>query len=139
MKEEFVVRLNTKENLIAEDGEGGLYTTLGKEDASIYRRGTFDKVIKYCLEQNQDSELQENRGLVTEIRRMLSENSLDTPFEIRVYDENRQFTRKKEDERSVVMHLDDKISGHTHMRSFENGDEYEYLDMLVEQNSKVGI
>lgn len=138
MKENLVMKLNTRENMQVASQESGLYAELSPDEAGRYIKKSFDKAISYCLTKNEESTLEEEAQLVNEIRRMMGENSLDKPFEINVYDENRQLKRKVGNERSTVMHLEDEIEPYVDSRAVANGDVYNYLDMVVCLNSKVG-
>lgn len=140
MKQDLVIRLNTKASLaVAESPDmAGLYSRLQAEEAERYKRGTFGKVINYCIEQGSESTLEEDKVLAGEIRTMLGENSSEKPFEIMVYDENRTPKRNLTNERSVIMHLDDKLEGYVDRRSKESMEQYDYLDLVVDLNTKVG-
>jgi len=138
MKENFVIKLNTRENMQVASMESGLYAELEPEDAEIYTKGTFNKAIAYCLEKNENSTLEEEVQLANEIKSMLSENSPEKPLEINVYDENRKMKKKVENPMSSAMSLDDKIESYIDKRKVPNGDIYDYLDMVVYLNSKIG-
>jgi hypothetical protein len=140
MKEEMVVRLNTKGSLVtAADPDGaGLYTRFG-EESEKYQSRSFRNVIKYCVESNKESELGDSRTLAGEIRTMLMEESPDAPFEIMVYDINKTAKTNVNEPRSNVMHLDDLVGQYTDKRELEgNGELYDYLDMVVQLNSAIG-
>lgn len=141
MKEELVLRLNTLESLaIAGQNERertGLYASLIGAESEPYRRGTFQKAVQYCLDKNEQADLDEDRTLTMEIRSLLGQHSTETPFQIRVYDESGAFKRNTETN-GEVMKLDEKIMPYVDKRTLENGDVYDYLDMVVELNTKVG-
>ncbi len=141
MKEDLVLRLNTLESLAVATPEErertGLYTNLNYEEAEPYKKGTFDKVIKYCLEQNENSTIDEDKTLAMEIMALLSQNTRETPFQVRVRNENDGF-KKNTETMGEVMKLDDKVVQYIEKRTMENGNTYDYLDMVVELNTKVG-
>lgn len=140
MKEDLVIRLNTKASIaVAECPEMvGLYTRMRAEEGERYKKATFAKVINYCIEQGEESTLEEDKTLAGEIRVMLSENSPEKPFEITAYDENRTPKRNATNSRSMIIHLDDYVEKYIDKRSKDGGEPYEYLDMVVDLNTKVG-
>ncbi len=139
MKQDLVIRLNTKASMaIAENPEMvGLYSRVHAEEADRYRKGTFGKVINYCIEQGSESTLEEDRTLAGEIRTMLGENGPDKPFEIMVYDENRM-PKKNVTSGGSIMRLEDKVEGYIERKVRDDGESYDYLDMVVDLNTKIG-
>jgi len=141
MKEELVLRLNTLESLAvagqSERERTGLYASLIGKESEPYRKGTFDKAVKYCLEKNEQADLDEDRTLTMEIKSLLGQHNISTPFQIRVCDENGGY-KKNTETNGEVMKLDDYVMPYVEKRTLENGDSYDYLDMVVELNTKVG-
>ncbi|MEM4244824.1 MAG: hypothetical protein QW404_00035 [Candidatus Nanoarchaeia archaeon] len=139
MKQDLVIRLNTKASMaIAENPDMvGLYSRVHAEEAEKYRKGTFGKIINYCIEQGIESTLEEDRVLAGEIRTMLGENGPDKPFEIMVYGENK-IPKRNVISGGSIMHLEDKVESYIENRSRDNGESYDYLDMVVDLNTKVG-
>lgn len=139
MKEDLVMRMNTKASLAtAENAEGaGVYMRLEGEEAEIYRGGTFQKAISRCIEQNETSDLEENKELAREIRDLLAQHSQESPLEINLFDQNKELKRNEKNSRSTAMHLEEKVEPYIE-RISRNGENYGYLDMLVYTNTKVG-
>lgn len=140
MKEELVVRLNTEENLITASNPdmAGLYTRFGG-DSLNYARESFKKVIKYCIEKNKESTIDEDRILSGEIRALMGQEGPDAPFEIKVYDGNKQFKKNINNERSSVLHLEDLVEPYIEKKDMEgNGELKDYLDIVVRLNPALG-
>lgn len=142
MKEELVIRINTLESLaVASEIEResiGMYTNIDSDEAEEYITNTFAYAIPRCIKQNECSELEENVELSNEIKAMIEQNSRATPFQIRVQDEN-GYMKNATNSRSEVMTLQDKIEPYLKKKTYESGEKYAYLDMVVELNSKVGV
>lgn len=141
-----LVRLNTYASLkkaTPDDKKygAGIYLDFGDE-SEIYKEGTFNKIIDAVLEQALVSEEKEYRDIAQDVQNYMDQRSSVKRFDIMVYDpKNDEFRRNIENERSMVIDLEDLVKDYVIEREIINEEEtslVDYLDIVVRLNSPVG-
>lgn len=147
---DLVARINTKKGFegidISEDmkKEMGLYTKFEGKQAEIYRGGDFRKLISYIIDKGVQSENEEDKSIAMEVKNMLAEQDPNTqPFEVYIYDlGTKEYARNVNDAEVAAMTLEDKIKPYLRSTTIQSGDgierELDYIDLVVQLNSKVG-
>lgn len=141
-----VARLNSHESLAAASAEEkkygqGIYANFG-EESELYRNGNFKKVIDSLVSQAMESGDQKYQDIASDITSKISQQRPGVSLEIKVYDPKLDdYLRNVNDERSMIMSLDDKVKDYIVEKEIESDGEthkVDYLDIVVVLNSIVG-
>jgi len=134
---DFIARLNTRTSL-AISGEEGIYHKF-EGNADVYRNAAFSGVINYLVDVGLRSGDENEKSIAYEVKQMLKEQEpQNKPLDIQVLDELGNPKPNIAESGSNYMALEDSVSSYIDRRTLDNA-EFDYLDFVVELNSKVGL
>lgn len=134
-----LARLNTYESLSAATSDEkrygqGVYVDFGDE-GELYKNVTFKELINKIVERALESGEQKYKEIASCVQTHMSRQVPQIRIGIRAYDpESDEFIRKTDDERSIVIGLDEKVKDYiTEKEMSLNGEvrKVDYLDIVM--------